>query len=369
MIIILLISSLAASPIPIPSPPTGAIRGTACPITVQLLDQNGAPIPDATVLFFHETNNEFLAAIVTNLTGHAQLVWQIPLSHELGPVNLNATFRGDPERYLLPSKVSIPLTIFAELQQNITLTDSTGTPIASYVTIGQSLFFHVIVFDDLMIPVEGVPVQLIMDQTQVITQGMSAQNGSLILKCTLNQSYSNTVTFTIQSQNHNYYTGTESSVQLIVANTSVYFIGIPTFWCPWKTHSFNGRLIRITGEDVSNVSIDLLSQKRALLLTNRTELDGKFSFNLVNELDLIENNRFVILRYNGTFGYHAVEAIIGLVPSSAINPFSQIVEIISSTGSSTLLHQIGIITIACVTLTTTLITLRRRRTTRRIVST
>lgn len=369
MIIILLVSSLAASPIPIPSPPTGVLRGEACPITVQLLDQNGEPIPDATVLFFHETHNEFLGAIVTNSTGHAQFEWQIPVSHELGLVNLNATFRGDPERYLLPSKVSIPLTIFAQLQQNITLKDSTGTPIGPLVIIGQRLFFHVLVFDDLITPAEGIQVQLIMNRTQIITQGITAQNGSLILKCTLNQTYSNAVVFTIRSLNHNYYNGTESSVWLIVANTSVYFIGIPAFWCPWKKDSFNGRLRRISGENVSNVSIDLLSQKRAILLTNRTGLDGEFSFSLANELELIENNRFLILRYNGTFGYHAVEAVIGLVPDSAINPFSQIVEIISSTGSPTLLHQISIIAISCITLTITLIALRLRRATRRIVST
>ena len=178
LLIILLSTVLIGLPTPLPFTQTGAFRGTPILLTVQLTSQNGSPIDDATVLFFHETQNQFLGTAQTNATGHALFIWQIPDTHELGFVSLNATFCGDPERFLLPSMVSIPLTVFARLQNIINITDTNGNPIGTSVNIGQKLLFNVLIQDDHTIPLEGISVQLLIEPNQLIRVTFDKKNCS-----------------------------------------------------------------------------------------------------------------------------------------------------------------------------------------------
>lgn len=370
LLILLLVSTLIGSHVPLPGPSTqsGAFRGTPFTILVQLGDQNGSPIDNATVLFFHETHDEYLGTAITNTTGHAQFIWQIPETHELGPIQLNATFRGEPERYLLPSMIPIPVTIFAPLQNRVDIRDSNGNPLNSTLAIGQQLFFHVSVHDDYTSPIEGVLVQLILEPDQVIKEDTTLQNGSIILSLLLNQSLEGSVTFTIRSMNHGFYNGTENNYLFSVGKTVTNFIGLPAFWHLHEESFIAGRLCQISGSGVNGASIQLFSETQSLIISTLTESDGRFHFDLQEITDTIENHRFLILQYNGSDGHTDAQAIIGIVPGFNGNPFSHFLDIIPSAGFSPVLHQFSIIIISCLTIGTTVLAIRMKRSSGRIVS-
>lgn len=370
LLILLLVSSFLGSYVPLPTPltQTGAFRGTPFTIAVQLKDQNGNPIDNATVLFFHETHDNNLGSAITNLTGHAHFIWQIPETHELGPIQLNATFRGDPERYLLPSMIPIPVIIFAQLQNSVDIKDSEGNPISSQLTIGQHLFFHVIVQSDDLSPVEGVLVQLVLEPDQVIREDTTLQNGSVMLSCLLNQSLESSVTFTIRSMNFDFFNGTETSYLFSIGKTFSNFIGIPAFWNLHDRRLINGRLCQITGSGIRDASIQLLTDTKSLITSTLTEPDGLFQFDLQEIVDTIENHRFLILRYDGSGEYTSAQAIIGIIQGPNGNPFSLFFDIVPSAGFSHILQQFSIIIISCLTIGTIVLTIRMKRSTGRIVS-
>ncbi len=368
LVVLLLVSTLAASPFPLPTAQTSAFRGMPIALSVQLKNQNGTPIENATVYFFHETHNELLGTAITNSTGVAQFIWMIPLIHELGFVQLNATFRGDPERYLLPSMVPIPLTIFAQIQNQINVTDETGEPIGSVVRIGQRLFFHTLITDDNSNPLVGVTVQFIMEPNQILAQKTTLQSGPLIFSCILNQTAEAHIIFTIKSFNQGYYNGTEYSFEFWIQNFTVHFIGLPTFWHPSNGYFLQGRLDTSSGQALANASIELLLESGVLLKTTQTENNGRFHFDLYDVIELIQSNRYFILRYNGNPGYSRTKSIIGIIASPPHNPFIQSIEPTLSLIWLPILHQISIITVSCITIGTSLLTLKMKRSTKRIIS-
>jgi hypothetical protein len=372
LLIILLSTALVGLPLPFPSPlpstQIGAFRGKPITLTVELTSQNGTPIDNATILFFHETQNIFLGTVQTNTTGHAQFIWQIPGSHELGSVSLNATFRGDPERFLLPSMVSIPLTIFARLQNTINITDSDGNPIGTCVNLGQKLVFNVLIQDDQTTSLEGISVQLLKEPDLLITEGVTTQNGMMSLSCILNHTSDSKVTFLIRSMSQGFYNGTESRFQISIGNTSVQLIGLPAFWQLNCGKKISGKLRQNNGEGIPNATIEVLSERESLIGYSLTALDGSFSFNLLDFGERTRDNRFLIFRYKGGYGYHTTEVIVGIIPASTVNPFSQFVEIITPVELTKILHQLSIIIVSCLTIGTTLISLKMKRTTSRIIS-
>ncbi len=368
LLVFLVISAFAPASIPVPSLQTSAFRGTSITLTVQLRSQSGLPIEDATVLFFHETQDVLLGTGTTNSTGHAQFIWAIPTLHELGPVQLNVTFRGDPERYLLPSMVPIPLTIFAQLQNYLNVTDVSGVPIGSSVQIGQVLLFHNQVTDDNMTPMEGVTVQLILEPDIILAEKNTPQNGSLVFRCTLNQTLSPTATFRVKSLNQGYHNGTESVVQVFFGNVTPLFVGLPSFWHPSHGYSLRGKLITPTNTGIANASIDLLDESGQAFSFSRTDNDGKFDFDLYGFTEFLHNNRYLILRYNGVLGHSGARAIVGIISSPPHNPFTQSIELTPSNAWVSVLHQISLATISCLTIGSSILTLRRKRSTKRIVS-
>lgn len=358
----LILSALAPAPIPVPSLQTSAFRGTSIPLTVQLRSQSGLPIENATVLFFHETQDMYLGTVTTNSTGHAQFIWAIPALHSLGPVQLNATFRGDPERFLLPSMVPIPLTIYAQLQNYLNVTDDDGVPIESRVQIGQELLFHTQVTDDNMEPMEGITVQLILEPGMILAEKNTPQNGSLVLRCTLNRTLSPVATFRIKSLNQGYYNETENVIQVFFENVTALFVGLPSFWHPSHGYSLCGRLITPTNTGIANASIELTSDSGQSLSFSRTENDGKFRFDLYESAEALHNSRYLILRYSGA------QAIVGIIASPPYNPFTQSIEPTPAYVWISVLHQISLVTIGCLTIGSSILTLRMKRSTKRIVS-
>ena len=370
LLILLLVSTVLGSPVPLPDPltQTGAFRGTPFTIAVQLKDQNGNPIDNATVLFFHETHDEYLGSGITNLTGHTEFIWEIPTTHELGLIQLNATFRGDPERFLLPSMILIPVTIFAQLQNSIDIKDSEGNSIYSPLTVGQHLFFHVTVRSDDLSPMEGILVQLILEPDQIIKEDTSLQNGSVILSCLLNQSLESSATFTVRSMNYDFFNGTESSYIFTIGKAFTNFIGLPAFLYLYGETIITGQLCQISGSGIENASIELFSETESWITSTLTASDGSFQFDLQEIADTIENQRFLILRYNGSGGHTHAQAIIGIIQGLNGNPFSHFLDIVPPAGVSPLLQQYSIIIISCLTIGTTVLTIRMKRSTGRIVS-
>ncbi len=369
-LILLLVSTFLGSPIPLPEPltQTGAYRGAPFTIAVQLKDQNGNPIDNATVLFFHETHDEYLGSGVTNSTGHTQFIWEIPTTHELGPIQLNATFRGDPERFLLPSMILIPVTIFAQLRNSVDIKDSEGNSIDSPLAVGQQLYFHITVQSDDMSPIEGILVQLILEPNQIIREDTTLQNGSVILSCLLNQSLESPVNFTVRSLNYDFFNGTESNYIFTIGKAFVNFIGLPAFLYLRGDTFITGRLCQISGSGIEDAFVELFSETESLITSTFTESDGRFQFDLQKIDDLIENHRFLILHYNGSGGHTKAQAIIGIIQGLNGNPFSHFLDIVPSPGLSPLLQQCSIIIISCLTIGTTALTIRMKRRTGRIVS-
>jgi len=369
-LILLLVSTFLGSPTPLPAPltQTGAFRGTPFTIAVQLKDQIGNPIDNATVLFFHETRDEYLGRGITNLTGHTHFVWEIPTTHELGPIQLNATFRGDPERFLLPSMILIPVTIFAQLQNSVDIKDSEGNSIDSPLTVGQHLYFHITVRGEDLSPLEGIRVQLILEPDQIIKEDTTLQNGSVILSCLLNQSLESPVTFTVRSMNYDFFNGTESSFIFTIGKVFTNFIGLPAFLYLRGETIITGQLCQTSGSGIEDASIELFSETESFITSTLTESEGSFQFDILEIVDTIENHRFLILRFHGNEGHTNAQAIIGIIQGLNGNPFSHFLDIVPSAGLSPIFQQFSIIIISCLTIGTTVLTIRMKRSTGRIVS-
>ncbi|MHA2315751.1 MAG: hypothetical protein ACXACF_10815 [Candidatus Hermodarchaeia archaeon] len=99
-----------------------------------------------------------------------------------------------------------------------------------------------------------------------------------------------------------------------------------------------------------------------------TESDGRFQFDLQEIVDTIKNHRILILRFDGSGGDTCAQAIIGIIQGSNGNPFSHFFDIVPSAGLSPVLQQFSIIIISCLTIGTTVLTIRMKRSTGRIVS-
>ncbi|MFX1577068.1 MAG: hypothetical protein ACFFCF_07820 [Promethearchaeota archaeon] len=368
LLILLLTTVLATSNVPLPSPQTSVYRGGPTTISVQLKSQSGTPIENATVLFFHETQNELLGTAITNSSGFAHFIWMIAASHELGPVQLNATFRGDPERYLLPSMVPIPLTIFAKMQIEINVTDESGIPIDSDVRIGQRLFFYTTVTDDNHNPLNAVTVQMVMEPNQIISERITPSNGSIIFSCLLNHTAYSSFAFTIRSLNQGYYNGTEIKLRFLIQNSSTQFIGLPKFWHPSFGYSLRGKLQRPSGEGIPNASIQLLLEPVEVSKITQTEDDGTFYFDLFDVFEYIQYSQYLIVQYKGTPGQSARRAVIGIIASPPHNPFTQSIEPTSFLVWLPLIHQSSILIVSFLTIGTSLVTLKMKRSTKRIFS-
>jgi hypothetical protein len=291
----------------------------------------------------------------------------IPLTHELGPIQLNATFHGDPERYLLPSMVPIPLTIFGLIHNNVNVTDDTGNPVGSYVRIGQHLRFHTLITNDNSDPQGSVMVQFILEPDTVLAEKSTPSNGSLVFDFILNLSAEPIYTFTIRTLNLGYLNGTETSFQFITRNSSVQFFGLPWFWHPSSSYFLQGKLGTTTGQSIPNASIELSLDSGIVLKTTQTENDGRFLIDLYEFREAIQRNSYLILQYNGTPGQSKTRFVIRIISSSSFNPFIQTLEPTTPVVHP-IFYQISIITVSVLTAGTSLQALRMRLSTKRVVS-
>jgi len=366
ILITLLVTAFFSNTVPIPLVCSSAYRGTDHTINVQLLTSLGEPIDNAIVYFFHEDLNTLLGSSLTNQTGCATFIWHIPIIHELGLAHLNATFRGDPIRYLLPCSVEISIMIYAHMEVTVDVYDANGNPIETSVFPGQTLVFNIIVRNDQLEPLEKVPVKLFTMNNQLIAEGETPENGTIIFNYKLNSVLDSVIYFRICSLSTGYYNGSDSILQYIMGNSTSTFVGLPSF-VQIKNHcQISGFLQNQYGGGIENVQIQLLLDGIHEISKSITNQDGYFIFQPSQFYYEGKLGRFLSVIYSGKIGYHTTYAIIGLISDTA--PFSQLVENTISEALGMFLSQVSLIALTFVSISSGFFARKFKRSTRNIVA-
>ena len=368
LLIVLLLGTLIGHPTPIPTPQQSAFRGTDYPITVQLKSQNGDPIDNATVFFYQEDQDLLLGTTSTNETGHTTFIWSIPPEHALGPTLLNATFNGDPDRFLLPSFVSIPLTIFAQMIISIEVHDNSGTPLDTVIYPNQTLVFKISVLNDLREPLSDIQVWLRGADNQIILQGRTAANGSLVIAYSLDTIRTARVDFTIQTEKSGYINGSEYKLHFNIANFTTAFVSIPNFLFIGEAESIIGLLTCGLKAYVPNASVELLLDNDQLLFEAKTDQIGRFQLPLNQNMEQLQQGCYLTIRYNGDLGYRSTQVIIGLIPRSVSTPFIQSIKPVPFLGLAILFYQASLVSLTCISIGSAIYARKLKRSTRQIIS-
>lgn len=366
ILIVLLASMILHHAVPSPMAASSAYRGTDHTITVQLLTSLGEPIEDAIVYFYHEDHNILLGSSITNETGYATFLWQIPLIHELGIAHLNATFLGDPERYLLPCSVPITITIYAKMKVIVDVYDSNGNPIETSVYPDQTLVFNIIVKNDQLEPLEGIPVQLFTMNNQIVEEGETSENGTITFKYKLDSFLNSAIFFRVCSLSTAYYNGSELILNYIVENSSSQFVGLPSFVQKKDHCQISGLLQNHYGRGIPNAQIQILLDGILEIGEAITNQDGHFTFDLSQFQYDGNTGRFLIVIFQGQMGHQTASALIGLISNAA--PFSQLVGNAISEALGIFLNQINLVALSCLSISSGFFARKYKRSTRNIVS-
>jgi hypothetical protein len=366
LLIVLTPLLVAASP-PLPFTDSIAVRGTAHNIAVKLETEMGVPIENATIYFYHEEQNVLLGTSLTNQTGCAVFVWQVPLSHKLGPTSLNATFPGDDERHLMPCYVPIPLTIFGQTQVCVQVFDQMRFPV-EVVHPDQALSFVVHVQDDNQQPLQGDMVFLLGTDNNTLASGYTAQDGSVVFKHRLASTQVGSVLFRIRSSSLNYFSGAELELEYSVEKSTSRFVGLPSFIEAEDQSVVVGRIEHEYGESIPLARIRVFLDGVQQIGETVADAQGRFSYRLDQEMRLATSGRFLMILFDGDGSHTPAWVIVGLVLSEAPGPFSQQVGILLSTGAAELVYCVSLVASASVGIGSAYLALRIRRTTTSIVS-
>lgn len=194
---------------------TGQIvyRGDTVLLTAHLEDENGNPVPNATIEFFDETNNVFLGSNITDTNGVAIFEWKIPLNYPLGETVINATFRGDVKRNLAPSVERVALEIHGHLSLYVKTYDTTGDPYDRNIAPGDKVYFIIKLEDENGLPLKGFLVNLLDNEGNVISSGFSNDSGLVCLDSGVITS-TGEFTFHINVPSQNYFTNVSVIVKI-----------------------------------------------------------------------------------------------------------------------------------------------------------
>jgi hypothetical protein len=344
-----------------------ALRGTQHSMIVKLETELGSPVENATIYFYHEEQNVLLGVSLTNQTGHAVLTWQIPSTHELGPTSLNATFRGDEERHLLPCYILIPLTILGEPVLSVEVSDATGKPIGGTVYPEQVLVFDVRVHDDLKQPLQGVSVRLLGIENQTIAEGTTAQNGDVVFRHRLDPLLVGSILLRLRSLSSGYFSGGELQLHYSVGKSESVFVALPAFLKTGDQSIIFGKLEHRYGDCVPMASIRILLDAFQEIWQSTTDEDGRFSCDLSRVLSKIIVARFLVVSYEGDSCHTPTRAVVGLILAPRVTPFSQLVEVVVPTEAAELLYCIALVAAACTTIGSAYLSLKIKRATSSIV--
>ncbi len=353
LIFLLLVATLAGSPLPPPSPSLAAFRGSTYLLTVRLTSQIGDPIDNATIYFFHEENNTLLGTSTTNQTGYAMFNWEIPLSHTLGPTMVNASFYGDPERFLLPSYIPIPITVFAKMNISFETVDETGNPLTSSVFFGEEITIKVDVQDDRGVPLEGASVFLYENNDTLLLTKITNQIGSTNFSIVLNTTEKLYYEFRITTESLGFVNGSEVHLEFFISNSSTTFIGLPAFYQP--NQEISGKLSQNLEKWIENATVYLYLDDEILLKETQTNHDGYFCFEPFQDINQISSGQFLTVVYKGDAVYKPTKALIGILPSTPIIPFKQKLDVDRSPFSSIVFTQMSVIGLTLIAICTAII--------------
>jgi hypothetical protein len=368
LLIILLITTTFGYTVPIPTQPLSAFRGTEHEIVVRLETPTGAPVTDATLYLFHEVDNILLDTALTNSSGHATFLWLIPCAHDLGITYLNATFLGDPERYLLPSFLSIPITIYSQMQMEIEITDNNGAPIAAPFHLHQNLVLTVFLKDENATPLTGITVHFLNEKDELISEGLTSENGSVTFACQINASLYSNVVFKVRSLSQGLFNACEELLNFSIEHTTTRFTNLPSFLQVNNQCHLAGRLRHKYGSGITGARISLLLEDHSEISDGYTDQEGYFIFNLTQYRNQLASSHFIVVNFEGNEIFQPAQAIVGLVPASTPTPFTQNVGMVSTASLTLLSFQLQIVVFSCLALGSTIAIVRIRRTTQNIVS-
>lgn len=122
------------------SVPNEKDKGESVELQATLLYDNGSAISGATIKFYDNTSGTYLGQNTTNAAGLATYTYLIPLNSSLGAHTLNATYLGNPTKYLLKTYNETTLTVYEPPTiSNINQT-STLIGFGKTVTINATIF-------------------------------------------------------------------------------------------------------------------------------------------------------------------------------------------------------------------------------------
>lgn len=368
LLIVLLITTTFGYTVPTPAQPLGAFRGTEHEIVVLLETPTGAPIDNAILYLFHEVENTLLDTTLTNVSGHATFLWNIPLSHDLGTTYLNATFLGDQERFLLPSCLSIPIIIYSKMQMEIEITDSNGQSIEAPFHPHQNLVLTVFLKDENGIPLIGINVHFFNGEEELISEGVTSENGSVTFTSRINSSLDSITTFKFRSISQGFHNTCEELLHLPIGFTTTRFTNLPSFLQVNNHCYLTGRLRHKYGVGIPGACISLLLDGNSEISEEYTNQEGYFVFNLTQYRNQLASSHFIIATFEGNDVYQPAQAIVGLVPTSTPSPFTQNIGMVSAANLILLSIQLQIVVFSCLAFGSTIVIIRMRRTTQSIVS-
>lgn len=368
ILIALLITTVFGSAIPTPSEPLNAFRGTEQEIVVRLETPSGTPVSNATLYLFHESLNVLLDTSLTNISGHATFLWQIPLSHDLGTTLLNITFLGDPERYLLPSYLQIPMTIYSKMQMVIDIVDKAGLPIEAPLHPHQNLVLTVFLKDENTTPLAGITINLLNGEDELISEGVTSENGTIAFTYQVNSDLNSIVQLKVRSLSQGYFNTCEELFNFPIDISTTRFTNLPSFIQVDNQCFLAGRLRHEYGAGIIGAQILLLLDGSSNLTEGFTDQEGFFNFNLTQYLNQLLSSQFIVVNFEGNEVYQPAQAIVGLVPTQTPTPFTQNVGIVSAANLLILNFQLQLITFSCLAFCSMIVIVRIRRTTRDIVA-
>ena len=138
------------------------LRGSTIRIQVTIL-QNGSygdPVKNQPIFYFDQTYNTYLGYSISDQYGVSWIDWEIPLTHPLGLMVLNATFYGNETLSLAPSFQRITVSMKAQ-----TYLEVDQIPIEH--TVGDLLSFNVRLIDDMDMPLRDQILEVTLDDSHV----------------------------------------------------------------------------------------------------------------------------------------------------------------------------------------------------------
>ncbi len=160
-------------------------RGETLLLSVSLLPSSlpGTSVANQEVEFYVETYDLFLGTGLTDESGRVDFQWTIPYDFPVGPIVLNATYRGNESLALAPCYEQFELVVLASTTITIQL-----DPVNITLAPGDFFVLRASLQDDRGAPLAGKRITVASNE-QVIGYGTTDANGSVSLNISVSLSW------------------------------------------------------------------------------------------------------------------------------------------------------------------------------------